>query len=213
MTKQLFILTACLVPAAFYTTYSRAQPHVQRNEAWVESRVPTEVAGYTFLPSTDDPLVSYKMDETTYRELEPLGIVAQVYEDNKAAQYEVVVIAGDRMANFHDQRVCFVAQGWNLTKNDIGKLSTSTFGDVPVLDLTVTKDGRGQRPALFMWRSSRQFTNDRKVAKSDFFLDGLLGKPNMVGYRWIFRRRADDSRWRNFLDLSRQGQSVLQAAP
>lgn len=186
MTKQLVALCVIALPAAVLTTISNLQPRKVRTEAWLEALAPVEVPGYIFRPKSDGLRHSYKMSETTYLELEPMGIVAQVYEDGTGEQYEAVVIAADQMSAFHDQRVCFMSQGWALTKDLPGAISTVAYGSVPVLDLEVTRAGQGARPAMFTWRSPLQFANNRRVAKADFFKVAVSGADQAVGFSFRF---------------------------
>lgn len=191
MNKGLVIACVSLLPSALWGGYQLSQPKSTLSEQWLLDRVPTQVPGYKLIPSMENPKVTYRMSDETYAELEPVGITAQVFEDAEGRQYEAVAIAGQDMSTFHDQRVCFTTQGWNLSKNQEGIIPTSSFGDVPVLDLTVNKGDRSQTPAFFMWRSPQRFTNNRRTAKFDFLKSGLLSQQVQVGYSYRFMAASD----------------------
>jgi hypothetical protein len=191
MNKGLVIACAALLPSALWGGFQMTQPKTTLTEQWLLDRVPTQIPGYRLIPSLENPRVTYRMSEETYAELEPVGITAQVFEDADGRQYEAVVIAGQDMNTFHDQRVCFTTQGWSLTKNTEGHLVANDFGDVPILDLTVSKGDRQEAPAFFMWRSPARFTNNRRTAKFDFLKSGLLSQETQVGFSYRFMAVTD----------------------
>lgn len=186
MNKALIAACAAILPGAVWSGTQMAKPKVTLDEQWLLDRVPDSVPGYRLLGSKENPKITYRMDAQTYQELEPIGIAAQIYRDPAGNEYEAVVIAGQDMATFHDQRVCFTSQGWSLTKDQPGIVPSPDYGDVPVLDLTVLKAGHGSSPAFFMWRSPQRFTNNRRTAKFDFLKSGIFGRELQVGYSYRF---------------------------
>lgn len=212
MNKGLLIACVALVPSALWGAYQLAQPKSSLTEKWLLDRVPTQVPGYKLIPSMEDPRVTYRMSPETYAELEPVGITAQVFEDSQGRQYEAVAIAGQDMNTFHDQRVCFTTQGWNLDKNVEANIPNADFGDVPILDLTVSKDGRQGAPAFFMWRSPQRFTNNRRTAKFDFLKSGLLTQKTQVGYSYRFMAASDGVDTEHLRDFTNAYLSALKQA-
>ena len=117
MNKAMIVACVAILPGAVWSGAQLSKPKVTLDESWLIDRVPDIVPGYRLLPSDTNPKTTYKMDPETYAELEPIGITAQIYRDAQGHEFEAVVIAGQDMATFHDQRVCFTTQGWSLTKD------------------------------------------------------------------------------------------------
>jgi len=156
-----------------------------KTEAWMETKAPDEVGKYTFLASADNAEQSYKMPKYTYDTLKPFGIVSRVYEleDKK---FDVVLIAGNETENFHDPRVCFTSQGYDIKEERIDIIKTKSRGDVPVTIADMeSKDRRSV--TCFFYRGPQGFRATTRDLKMTLFLSRLAGSDNVDGvfYRFI----------------------------
>lgn len=193
MIKRLLILAAIFTPFALYRHFGDFMlPVTQRNEAWLESSVPVEFGQYSLVKGDAGDRVSYKMDETTYKTLSPVGIAGQVFSDQSGGRYDAVVIAGLGMHSFHDQRWCFQAQGFTILEDKQSTIKTKAYGDVDILSLTIKRDGRPSQPALFVFKSPERFSANYYAAKWDFLKKQLLtGTPHM-GFSFRFIGMTED---------------------
>lgn len=184
--KRTYIFAAVLIAAgAFnFATYSRAE-RPDKDETWMEARAPEKIGSMTFARDPANPQQSYKMNKQTYDMLAPFGIVSRVYSDNNTG-FDVVLIASESRASFHDPRICFSGQGWTLVEQKTVEVNTRTRGVVPV---TITKmDGpkRGQLAAFF-YRGPSGFHATTIKVKLDMFYQRLMNRPDVEGvfYRFI----------------------------
>lgn len=184
--KRTYIFAALLIVAgAFnFVTYSRAE-RPNKDEDWMEQRAPEKIGDMTFARSPENPNQSYRMNDMTYEVLAPFGIVSRVYANNSTG-FDVVLIASESRASFHDPRICFSGQGWTLVEQNTVNVETRTRGTVPI---TVTKmDGpkRGQLAAFF-YRGPSGFHATTIAVKLDMFTQRLLNRPDVEGvfYRFI----------------------------
>ncbi|MEQ1933500.1 MAG: hypothetical protein ABL962_06430, partial [Fimbriimonadaceae bacterium] len=107
------------------------------NDDFLEGISPATIGSYAFMPSIDDPGRSYEITKDVRDTLKPFGIVPRVYKDSKTnRQIEVLLISSNTKESFHDQRVCFPAQGNTPLSEEIVQLETADRGTVPV---TITK--------------------------------------------------------------------------
>ncbi len=123
-----------VVGIGFQALSARAE-RITRTESWMIKVAPKELPGYTMVPSRDpkNPEVTYTSDPIVYQTLVPYGIVAREFREKGGPKhFDVNVIASSTKDSFHDPRVCFTAQGWNLDKQSEAIVKTSTRGDVPV---------------------------------------------------------------------------------
>ncbi|HRK20869.1 MAG TPA: exosortase-associated EpsI family protein [Fimbriimonadaceae bacterium] len=184
--KRTYIFAALLIAAgAFnFATYSRAE-RPDKDESWMEARAPEKVNDMTFARDPQNPQQSYRMNDQTYSMLAPFGIVSRVYSNNESG-FDVVLIASESRASFHDPRICFSGQGWALVEQRTVDVKTRTRGTVPV---TITKmDGpkRGQLAAFF-YRGPSGFHATTIAVKLDMFKQRLLNRADVEGvfYRFI----------------------------
>jgi hypothetical protein len=127
------------------------------NEAKMEDLAPMTVGNFQMTPSNDNPKQSYKMDEKTYRLLQPYGIVSRIYSDGKKA-FDVILIAGHSKENFHDPRVCFTAQNWAIKEDKTANIETKTRGIVPVTIVKIAQlSGGRESMAAFFYRGPNGF--------------------------------------------------------
>lgn len=184
MRKRVFFVGGILLAFGIALhTAPRADLGPDKPETWLEERAPNAVGEFKA-----DPRLSYRMDQRTYDELNPFGIVSRVYVQGDVG-FDVIMIASNRKESFHDQRVCFSAQGWTLSKDSLRFLESKTRGRVPVTLLELTSPVRGKRWALLFYKGPKGFcANPRDLAWA-MFQEQLRfwTKPNLdsVFYRII----------------------------
>jgi hypothetical protein len=134
-------------------------PQPDRTEEWMQKVTPKEVPGYRMEKSPTNPEISYKSDKMVYDTLVPYGIVARVFQEEKGNKsFDVNVIASSTKDSFHDPRVCFTAQGWNIDKETRAVVKTQTRGDVPVTLAEMTHAKLGKHPSVFFYKGPDGFT-------------------------------------------------------
>lgn len=134
-------------------------PQPTRTESWMEKVTPKEIPGYRMEQSAENPEVSYKSPDMVYDTLVPYGIVARVFTEEKGVKsFDVNVIASSTKDSFHDPRVCFTAQGWNIDKETNAVVKTKTRGDVPVTLAEMSHAKLGKHPAVFFYKGPDGFT-------------------------------------------------------
>jgi hypothetical protein len=129
------------------------------------------------------------MDADTYKELSPYGIVARMLSDG-TRQFDVVLIASQQKGSFHDPRVCFTAQGWQLDDESTTMVPTGSRGPVPV-SVADMKSDQGERWGAYFYRGPYGFAATANDLKAQMFRYSLLNAKNADGvfYRFI----AEDS--------------------
>lgn len=125
-----------------------------RTEDWIGQQLPTDVGTFRMEANRAEPSntsCTYKMDKSTYDTLKPWGIVARVYSNGRES-YDVVVIGSNNKESFHDPKVCFGAQAWNLGPERTENIETKTRGTVPVTLVEMTK-GSTKTFAVYFYKS------------------------------------------------------------
>ena len=182
--KRAYGLAAIFVLAGGFYQLSGASKGPQRTETWMEQtalkgfgKFKTQVA----LPGD----VSYRMDKATYAELDPYGIVARVMSDG-VRSYDVTLIASSSKNSFHDPRVCFTAQGWELSEEEHLPIVTKTRGTI-LATVTKLKGKNGVQYGAFLYRGPEGFTPTTTGLKIQMFKSQLLHGQNAEGvfYRFI----------------------------
>jgi len=186
--KRAFIFGGIMLAAGAINlaTVIRAE-RPNKTEKWMESKAPERVGDMSFIRSEANPQQSYKMDEVTYRVLAPFGIVPRIYTGNSGESYDVVLIASESRASFHDPRLCFSASGWTLVEQHTAEVQTKTRGVVPIT--VVRMDGRNSKGQLaaFFYRGPSGFNSSTVSVKLDMFWKRLFGSKDVEGvfYRII----------------------------
>lgn len=183
--KRIVILAGifALIGAVFLALPSKAESTV--TETWMENHAPEMVDGYSYLQSPDNPKISYKSDEGTYKQLNPFGIVARKYRKGER-QFDVVLIAGNDKENFHDPHVCFRAQGWTFDVDKEVKIPTKTRGDIPATLAQISSQGK-KSIALFFYRGPKGFYPSTPNLGAAMLLGPLFGnfQTDAVFYRFM----------------------------
>lgn len=163
----------------------KIQNFKMKDEAWLHSIVPAQVGDYVVVPSQIDPKVSYRMDDKTYTTLKPIGIAGQTFRGPKGTM-DAVVIAGDRMESFHDQRWCFAGQGWEIIGDHLENIDVPGYGTVPMYVMSLKRENESPRMAAFTFKTPVDFRTAYQMGQVDYLLEELKsGHPN-VGFSFRF---------------------------
>ncbi|MBN9503886.1 MAG: hypothetical protein BGO01_07000 [Armatimonadetes bacterium 55-13] len=183
--KQIIILAAVFGLAAVAFLILPSKPPVTVDEQWMKDHAPDVVDGFRFIPDSDDPKISYKMDAQTYEMLNPFGIVARTYRKDQR-QFDVVLIAGNDKENFHDPHVCFNAQGWTFEKDNVIQIPTKTRGTVDATLAVISNQGK-RSIALFFYRGPKGFYPSTPNLGLAMIKGPLMGdfKTDAVFYRFM----------------------------
>jgi hypothetical protein len=167
---------------AHLATPAEASGH---DEKWMEKAAVSHVGRFAMVPGPDpSESVTYKMDPVTYKELAPQGIVCRDFEDG-ASLFDVVLVASQAKDSFHDPRVCFTAQGWQLDQESQADVPTSR-GTFPVTVARIRSEN-GERWAAFGYRTPYGFTGSTNQLKLQMFKYSLMHSQSGAGvfYRFI----------------------------
>lgn len=189
------ILLCLFVPAGIAIAFLPKPGAPRKSEAWLESKAPKSMPGYSLMPYTEDPNnprpggeiapnISYRMDKKTYDTLKPFGIVCQVFLGPSKA-FDAVIITSDSHQSFHDARVCFQSQGWTLEAEQPDTISTKSYGVIPVSIIEV-KNKQGTNLALLTYRGPRGFRNNPLQLFRDMFFNQLLTGKVSVNHFYRF---------------------------
>lgn len=189
-------IVAALLVATGSMTFLRSGlvGYVQPDEKWLETMAPDKVQGIDFLPSSENPEQSYKMDPATYEALKPFGIVSRIY-DSMGQRFDAVLIAGDNADSFHDQRACFTSQGWNILSDKEVTINVPGRGPQQAVELQL-QGPQGRANALYTFRgpSGRLFSKFNDMWK-DYFVSELTSGRIYGGefFRFIDLNGSDDT--------------------
>ncbi|HVL40335.1 MAG TPA: exosortase-associated EpsI family protein [Fimbriimonadaceae bacterium] len=169
-----------------------------KSEEWLIEQAPAQVDRFTFVPGPSAG-VSYDVHPYTYEELKPFGVVGRIYNAGDEA-YDVLLISSNRKESFHDQRVCFSAQGWTLTEETQDTLETHR-GRIPITLVKMTHRDIGDQIAVYFYKGPGGFharPNQLTWAmfKEQFFWGTDL---DSVFYRFIPVRGGDKDKLYDFI--------------
>jgi hypothetical protein len=152
LTLRAFVVGGALLAAGMFIQLTPAVTLTSRTEEFMEQKAPLQVGDYKFVPDPmrEKPNQSYVISPETYETLKPFGIVARVYTRGSEA-YEVLLIASNDKNSFHDQRVCFSAQGYTLTSETTETMQTKR-GPVSFTLVKMTGKERGDQLAAYFYK-------------------------------------------------------------
>lgn len=177
------ILLCLFLPVGVAIAFLPKPGAPRKTEAWLESKAPQGMPGYSISPFVDDPAnprpsndkatnISYRMDKKTYETLKPFGIICQVFRGASEA-FDAVIITSDSHQSFHDSRVCFQSQGWTLEEELQDTIETKSHGAIPVSVITV-KNSAGTNLALLTYSGPKGFRSVPLQMFRDMFFNQLL---------------------------------------
>ena len=151
------VVTLGIIFLALGATFmATSQTKHLRTEKWMLDHTPKEFAGYRMVVTDPEKNlngeVSYVMDEYTYKELHPYGIVARVFvrqQGMRKESFDAVIIMSNQKDSFHDPRVCFSAQGWTIASEQVESVNTKAYGEVKYSLVTMINGGRKAFAAYF----------------------------------------------------------------
>jgi len=186
MIKNAAILVALFVGAGAWVNVNALQNGSRPPESWLLAMVPTQVGEWELdrALGPDQP-VSYKMDEITYNELDPIGIAAQRFRFG-GLEMDAVVIAGNQNESFHDQRWCFEAQGYELRESSTDSIQTKVAGEIPVQLVQISKGGMPPTYALFTFQGPTKFHATTFEMGRDYFVAGMSANSLQKGFFYRF---------------------------
>ncbi|MCE9560101.1 MAG: EpsI family protein [Armatimonadetes bacterium] len=153
LTKNIYIVSAIFTFVGISYFAAKKSDPGEKTEADMIALAPETVAGMPYAKSADPSLkgISYKMDELTYKLLDPFGIVARRYTKGSKI-YDVVLISSRSKDSFHDPRVCFSAQGWTIENFKDVNIPTKTRGNVPAMIINMSKEKNPGHLAAFFYK-------------------------------------------------------------
>jgi hypothetical protein len=159
-----------------------------KSEQELASLVPTSFGEYEYIPGDEKTPkgLTYKMDKRTYDLLQPHGIVSRVYKDKQNLMYDAVIIVGTNKRSFHDPRVCFGSQGWQITGERNKEIDTKHFGKISVAVVSIRKDS-DKREAVYFYHSPSGFVSTTRGLALDMMMMPFKGKSDLtsVFYRFM----------------------------
>jgi hypothetical protein len=186
--KRAVVAVVILLAGATAIAVMKKAAGEPKDEAWMQAHLPKQFGSYRMHASADSREYSYKLDEVTYRTLEPYGIVARIFESSQTGEsYDAVVIASRSKDSFHDPRVCFSAQGWAISNQWIETVQTKTRGAVPITLVVMDgPDGRNKL-AAFIYKGQGNFYANTQRLKFAMVVETLFGGSDLDGafYRFI----------------------------
>lgn len=186
MKIAILILCVLFVGFGYYNNNNALTNGVRPPESWLEEKVPTTVGEFELKANPVGSTISYKMNEPTYKELDPIGIAAQRFLAKGSKSYDAVVIAGNNMESFHDQRWCFKAQGWDIIGEEETKVMTKSYGEIPITLVTITRSDSVPTVAVFTLRGPTKFHASIPSASKDFFDYELFKQKKFIGFFFRF---------------------------
>jgi hypothetical protein len=185
LVKRTWVLAGIVVACGAYTMYVPPPRSKPIDEHWMAQHAPDSVGDYVFVPKEGLDGASDRMSDITYSTLQPSGILDRHYVSG-SKQFDVVLIASDNSVSFHDPRVCFTAQGWNISHESRETVHTAT-GDIPVTYVKMRSDGGDLNSAMYFYRSPSGFESVARKMRWDMLLGELLHGRNDQGvfYRFI----------------------------
>lgn len=174
-----------------------------RSQDWMNSVAPAKVASYSFIPSDSDPQCTYKQPQMVYDTLAPtVGILARVFQAQDAT-FDVTLIASRDRVSFHDPRVCFTAQGYNITEESAISIPTKTRGNIPATLAKMTTPDKAQALAVYFYKDTNGFKGDTTSLKVSMLIDQVKGRTDTdaVFYRFIPSTNVDQERLTRFISL------------
>lgn len=187
LTTRVYIVASLLLATGLFASGFKPDRSGAVSESWMEENLPRNVGSFSFVPGTDNPNQTYRMEESTYELLKPYGIVCRVFRFGGEA-YDTVVVASSSRETFHDPSVCFSGQGWDFDRFERVSIPTATRGAVPAtLAIAGGTDASGaKRLALYFYKSESTFVPTTLGIKWELFKAQLLQRRAVDGVFFRF---------------------------
>jgi len=195
-----YVLAGIFAVAGVWSRLHLTAPKPAKTEQWMESNSVKSFGKYKMSDvDASDPLVSYKVDKSTYETLGAYGIVARVLGSGNEA-YDVLLLASNAKASFHDPHVCFSAQGWQLNDEENVKISTKTRGQIPLTVSRIHSD-YGDRWAAFCYKGPSGFASSTNMLKLQMLEYSLVNSESSDGIFYRFIAQQDSVSRQQLLDF------------
>lgn len=183
LVKFTYILGAVLVVAGIYVNFAGKSTYATKDEKWMEVHAPKRLGEYSMVPSQENPEQSYSMGDVVRNELAPYGIVCRVYK-NFNLMVDVVLIASQNKASFHDPRVCFTAQGWSIVEESAIDIDTPR-GKIPATFVKMNRNGENST-GIYFYKGPGGFCSNATKLKFGMFWERIMGGRNVDGVFYRF---------------------------
>jgi len=148
--KRVLMLSSILLVFGLVAQLQPVTKPPTRTERWMEENLPMSVGNYAMLPSAEDPMISYRMDESVYKALKPYGVVARIFAKQEKRFDTVVVAANDRIS-LHDPHDCMPGNKMPIQWEKNLTLQTKSRGPINAM-LMELRGVEGRRFALYTFR-------------------------------------------------------------
>lgn len=186
--KRSIIVIGIVLLAGTFILLGSKRYEEKKTEQWMIDHSPRTVGKFIMRGGKESPDYSYKMDERTYNELDPFGIVARIYENPETGEeYDVVIIASESKDSFHDPRICFTAQGWTIADQRSESVETKTRGTAYMTITNMDGPDEHNKMAAFLYRGQGKFYKTTNELKWGMFAETFMFGNDLDGvfYRFI----------------------------
>ncbi len=172
---RLWVTAGLFIVIGGMLAFAGRPQQVKREETWIAKQLPEKVGPFQMVPNAEREFeyCTYRMNESTYKTLQPWGIVARVFTKGDES-YDVVVIGSNAKESFHDPKVCFGAQGWVLGPERVEYIDTKSRGQVPVSVVEMTNQGKKTLAVYFYKTVSAGFTASSQTLRWDMLKHKLV---------------------------------------
>ncbi len=151
ITKRVLIVSVVIGLTGTFIQMQGVARAEGKDDDFLEKISPAAVGEYTFMASTDDPGRSYPISKEVIETLKPFGVVPRIYKDSRTnRQIEVLLVSSNTKESFHDQRVCFPAQGNTPLPEELLEIDTDR-GPLPIT-IAPYDTPRGKMLTAYLYR-------------------------------------------------------------
>lgn len=203
-----YVFSGVLLAIGAWMLLTPQTDYGRKTEDEVIAMAPERVGDMPYARGPEDPRITYRMDEFTYKTLDPFGIVARRYGRGSKV-FDVVVIASRSKDSFHDPRVCFSAQGWTLEKLEPATFTTKTRGTIPYTLISMSSQTVRHKLAAFLYKGPGRFYGNTQSLKWGMFWEQIKGGKDIDG---VFYRVIPDYDGATVEELEQFLSDYLEAA-
>ena len=180
MNHRLRIVLGLFVIIRIAAAVLKPRAYSDGSEEWMETVVPEQVPGFTLLSSSRTDK-SVRMSDVVYDVLQPFGITTRYLRGEDGRTYELVVLAGNTRKSFHDPRVCFTAQSWDIGNPGVYKINVPELGgEIEVSAMVMKNVATGsEASAMFFYKTPFGIRPDTLRVPFDLTFAKLLLKKNV----------------------------------
>ncbi len=183
LVKSSYILGGVLLAAGAYINFAGKTTYASKDEHWMEANSPKKLGEFAMIAGGENPEQSYSMGDVVRNELAPYGIVCRVYK-NYNLRVDVVLIASQNKASFHDPRVCFTAQGWSIADESGIEIDTPR-GKIPATFVKMVRNGENST-GIYFYKGPGGYYSNATALKLGMFWERFRGGKNIDGVFYRF---------------------------